>query len=138
MEYLIHDSTLKAIADAIRQKTNITYSLSPEEFASKILSIDGGGFGGTITQVQLFAPTISIDSETNTLSIIDTNGAFANKFIVYANSTYIATVNSTTINLLDVFESAPTEDTELKIQSAGAQLATSDYSNIVVWHTTSD
>ena len=137
MEYLIHDSTLKAIADAIRQKTNITYNLSPEEFASKILSIDGG-FGGTITQVQLFAPTISIDSETNTLSIIDTNGAFANKIIIYDDSTYIATVNSTTINLLDIFQSAPTEDIELKIQSAGSQLATSDYSNVVVWSATSD
>ena len=136
MEYLIHDSTLKAIADAIRQKTNITYNLSPEEFASKILSIEGGFIGGTVTQVQLFAPTISVDNSTNILTITDTNGAFADRFVVYANSSYITTVKTTTINLLDLFQSVPTEDMELKIQSAGTRLATSNYSNIVTWRVT--
>ena len=136
MEYLIHDSTLKAIADAIRQKTNIVYNLSPEEFASKILSIEGGFIGGTVTQVQLFAPTISVDTNTNMLTITDINGAFADRFVIYANSSYITTIQTTTINLLDIFQSVPTEDMELKIQSAGTRLATSDYSNIVTWRVT--
>lgn len=42
-DYLIHDSTLEDIADAIRAKTGGTSSITPQDMATEIASIQTGG-----------------------------------------------------------------------------------------------
>lgn len=42
-EFLIQGNTLTAIANAIREKTKTTGTLTPQAMASKILEISGGG-----------------------------------------------------------------------------------------------
>ena len=42
-DYLIHDSTLEDIADAIRSKTGGSALINPENMAEEIASISGGG-----------------------------------------------------------------------------------------------
>lgn len=44
-KYIIQGSTLRDIADAIREKTGETASMKPTEFSSKIRNITGGGGG---------------------------------------------------------------------------------------------
>lgn len=54
-EYLIQDTTLDAIADAINAKTGGTSAMTPAEMVTEIGSISGGG-GGTPTRSKWFRP----------------------------------------------------------------------------------
>ena len=44
-EYLIQDTTLTAIADAIREKTGGTDQMTPEQMATEISNIQASGGG---------------------------------------------------------------------------------------------
>ena len=47
-DYLIHDSTLEDIADAIRAKTGKSATMTPLEMPSEIASIETGGGGSSL------------------------------------------------------------------------------------------
>jgi hypothetical protein len=49
-KYLINDTTLQSIADAIRAKKGTSGSITVSDFANQISSIEGGGGGGTTTE----------------------------------------------------------------------------------------
>ena len=51
-DYLIHDSTLEDIADAIRSKTGSSALINPEDMPTEIASIEtGGGGGGSLPSI---------------------------------------------------------------------------------------
>lgn len=52
-DYLIKDTTLTNIADAIRQKKSSTDTYTPAEMATAISSIESGGGGGELTEEDL-------------------------------------------------------------------------------------
>lgn len=52
-DYLIKDTTLTNIADAIRQKKSSTDTYTPAEMATAIASIESGGGGGELTEEDL-------------------------------------------------------------------------------------
>ena len=74
-EYLIRDTTLDAIADAINTKTGGSSAMTPAEMVTAIGSISGGG--GTAIQSGHFTPA-NADS---TYSVIVDNEIASNPFV---------------------------------------------------------
>ena len=56
-DYLIHDSTLEDIADAIRNKTGGSSLIAPEDMSTEIASISGGGSSYEMKLLYETAPT---------------------------------------------------------------------------------
>ena len=78
-EYAISKQTLTGIADAIREKTETTGTMTPGQMPSKIRSINGGGSGGVqsveVTQIQSTGTKIaSIDVDGTSTDLYAPNG----------------------------------------------------------------
>ena len=67
-DYLIHDSTLEDIADAIRSKTGGSSLIAPEDMPSEIESISGGGSSGGLVKK---TGTVSIASNYTYTGAVD-------------------------------------------------------------------
>lgn len=86
-EYIIQDSTLTAIADAIREKTGGTAVLTPAEMATMITGIEtGGGLPDGVSAIAsgTFTPTSTI---TTSYSVEHGLGTTPDFFIVVASDT---------------------------------------------------
>lgn len=71
-QYIITDTTLEDIADAIRAKTGKSASMTPLEMPTEIASISGGG--ETVTTLWTNSnPSSSFSAQTITLSDVATN-----------------------------------------------------------------
>lgn len=75
-EYIIQSETLTSIADAIREKTGLSNSMSPASFANAIGLIETGGSCGRV----------SVKTGTTTSSTIDTGLSSIDYFIIYESS----------------------------------------------------
>lgn len=81
-EYLIQDTTLDAIADAINAKTGGSSAMTPAQMVTAIGSISGGG------GIQSASGEITLASTDSNTSITVSGLQFTpNAFIVYATST---------------------------------------------------
>lgn len=105
-EYLIQDTTLDAIADAINAKTGGSSAMTPAEMVTAIGSISGGGSGGVEVTLVGETPLMNSNSNQNTTGIctFDVDGVSFNailfiskdrtafKLIPYFQSTTAATI----------------------------------------------
>ena len=69
-EYLIQDTSLEAIADAINAKTGGSSAMTPAEMAAAIGSISGGG-GGDLSYHLLYDETLSEEVDTIKIDFIN-------------------------------------------------------------------
>ena len=90
---------------------------------------EGGGGG---EQPTLFAPSISLNSASSELTIIDNrNGDFVQGYNLYANDELVTVLTSKTAILTDYLEL--TETMDIKVQAKGEKFNSSEYSNVVEW-----
>lgn len=84
-EYLIQDTSLEAIADAINAKTGGSSAMTPAEMVTAIGSISGGGGGGGGVEVTLVGETPLMNSSNNTsidgICTFDVDGVSFNAFL---------------------------------------------------------
>ena len=67
-DYLIHDSTLEDIADAIRSKTGGSSLIAPEDMPTEIASISGGG-GGSSYEMKLLYETAPTTEQVSAIKV---------------------------------------------------------------------
>lgn len=88
---------LTGVAQAIRDKTGGTSPIKATDFATAIRAIEAG----TVTvKPELFAPTITLEKSTNTLTIADEkNGWFATDYSIFVNGDSVVTTSSGEVNI---------------------------------------
>lgn len=112
-DYLIHDSTLEDIADAIRAKTGGSALINPEDMADEIDGIQTGGGGASlpsiISKIDGGSFTPSSDTTADLCSISHNLGVIPKGWIVWTEdeisgtvaTRYIYTVGMVAINVVD-------------------------------------
>ncbi len=124
---LYEENSIKAIADAIREKNGSTDTYKLSAMAAAITAIETGGGD----QPQLNTPTISITEDTLTITPNKNNGNFVTGYNVYVDpgTGYMLFGQVTTlVNDLTQYQ-VPPGDYKIKITAAGENFIESDYSN---------
>lgn len=85
-DYLIHDSTLEDIADAIRSKTGGSSLIAPEDMPTEIASISGGGgsLPSIISKIDGGSFTPSSDTQGTAYSISHNLGVVPKGFVIWS------------------------------------------------------
>jgi len=121
-DYLIHDSTLEDIADAIRSKTGGSSLIAPEEMPTEIASISGGG---------LPTPTlVTVTGGTNNDVLTQCRTAVNNTNILAVNKRYTDSGTSTYLLYLGVYCSINFPDRDRLIDATYRKNTSGSYGNV--------
>ena len=105
-DYLIHDSTLEDIADAIRSKTGGSSLIAPEDMPTEIASISGGGsLPSSISKISGGSFTLSSDTTASKYSITHDMGVTPIGFVIWCNTLDVTTAINGVIVRFNFLES---------------------------------
>ena len=95
-DYLIHDSTLEDIADAIRAKTGGSSLIEPEDMPTEIASISGGGgsLPSIISKIDGGSFTLASDTITSAYWISHNLGVLPKMVFVWTDNSDLRTLTA--------------------------------------------
>ena len=97
-DYLIHDSTLEDIADAIRSKTGGSSLINPEDMPTEIASISGGGsLPSSISKIDGGTFTFASNTSTTNAPISHNLGEAPKCFVIWADDLDLSTAGNNAV-----------------------------------------
>ena len=132
-EYLIQDTTLDAIADAINAKTGGTSAMTPAEMVTEIAAIPSGGGGGSlpsvISKIDGGSFTLASDTLTGSYSISHTLGVVPSGIVMWSDDIVVEAYSVRTVKYLFIigtYYSITQINTNAADRGVGGTLASGD------------